>query len=187
MANLYGTPEWEKAYREMVGQRLSVVSPPYIMGSPEWVATYEKLIRESGEYKEAAKGWEGKVVIRVTANPALGLDEDSFQLLDLWHGECRFALLVPRAVGEQADYILSGELERWEAVISGALDVTKAMMQGKIKLKGDLATIVRYVRASTLLTEIASRIPTKQLSQLSSEEREQFREELRALKAEFGF
>jgi len=187
MAFVYGTPEWEKAYREMVAKRLSMAAKPYVLGSPEWVATYEQLIQESEEYRNAAKGWEGTVVIRILANPDLGLDQDSFQLLDLWHGECRSALLVPQQAGEQANYILSGELERWEAVISGSLDVTKAMMQGKIKLKGDLATIVRYVKASTLLTEIAAQIETKFLSQLSDEERELFRQELRALKAEFGF
>ncbi|WP_219854775.1 SCP2 sterol-binding domain-containing protein, partial [Candidatus Hakubella thermalkaliphila] len=187
MTYAYGTAEWEKAYLEMVEKRLATVARPYILGSPEWVATYEKMIQESQEYKEAAKGWEGTVVIHIMANPALGLPEDSYLLLDLWHGECRSVRLVPREVGVKADYILSGELERWEAVTSGALNVTKAMMQGKIKLKGSLAKIVRYVKASTLLTEIATHIETRHLSQLSDEEREQYRKELNELKAEFGF
>lgn len=183
----YGTEEWEKVYLEMVAKRLATASKPYIQGSPEWVATYEKMIQESQEYKEAAKGWEGTVVIHIMANPELGLDGDIYQLLDLWHGECRSVRLVPREVGEKADYILSGELERWEAVVAGDLDTTKAMMQGKIKLKGDLATIVRYVKASALLTEIAARIETRFLSQLSEGEREQYRKEASELRADVGF
>jgi len=187
MSYTYGTEEWEKAYLEMVAKRLATVSKPYIQGSPEWVATYEKLIQQSQEYKEAAKGWEGTVVIHIMPNPELGLDADVYQLLDLWHGECRSVRLVPQEAGEKADYILSGELARWEAVVAGDLETTKAMMQGKIKLKGDLATIVRYVKASSLLTEIAARMETKFLSQLNEEEREQYRKEASKLRAEFGF
>jgi putative sterol carrier protein len=170
----------------MVEKRLENVPRPYIMGSPEWAAAYEKLIRENKEYKKLAEGWEGTVVIHILANPELGFDQDSFMLMDLWHGDCRSVRLVPRQVGEKGDYVLSGELERWEAVNAGELDVTKAMMQGKIKLKGNLATIVRYMKASTQLTVISSSIEAKFLSRSSDAERAQFRKEFGEIRAEFG-
>jgi putative sterol carrier protein len=39
------------------------------------------------------------------------------------------------------------------------------MMQGKLKLKGDLPTIVRYVKASQELVESSTRIDTKFLDE----------------------
>ena len=186
MSYKYGTEEWEKAYQELVKERLEKFEKPYLMGTPEWVATYEKLIQEDGEYKEAAKQWEGTVVIHILANPELGLDEDSYMMMDLWHGDCRSVRLVPKDVGGNADYVLSGELERWEAVMAKELDTTKAMMQGKIKLKGDLPTIVRYVKASVRLTDISTMIGTKFISELTDQEREEFRAWMKDIRAQFG-
>lgn len=186
MAYTYGTEEWENAYQALVKARLAKVEKPYIMGTPEWVATYEKLIQEDREYKEAAQGWEGTVVIHILAKPELGLEKDTFMLMDLWHGDCRSVRLVPADVGMNGDYVLTGELERWEAVMAKELDTTKAMMQGKIKLKGNLSTIVRYVKASVRLTDLSAEIGSKFISQLNDEERSEVMAYLNEVRAEFG-
>jgi len=36
--------------------------------------------------------------------------------MDLWHGDCRSVRLVPREIGQKADFVLTGELERWQSV-----------------------------------------------------------------------
>ena len=53
---------------------------------------------------------------------------------------------------------LSGRLFSCLEVAQKELDSTKAMMQGKLKLKGDLPTIVRYTKASQEMTECTTRI-----------------------------
>ncbi len=186
MAYTYGTEEWEKAYQALVAERLATVEKPYVMGTPEWVASYEKLIQEDAVYKQAAKTWEGSVVIHILAKPELGLEKDVYMFMDLWHGDCRSVRLVPAEVGMKGNFILTGELERWEAVMSKEIDVTKAMIQGKIKLKGNLAKIVRYVKAATRLTELSTQIETKFISQLSDEERTEVMGYLNQVRAEFG-
>ncbi len=186
MAYTYGTEEWEKAYQALVEERLASVEKPYVMGTPEWVAAYEKLIQGDAEYKEAAQAWEGTVVIHILAKPELGLEKDIFMMMDLWHGDCRSVRLVPAEVGMNGDYVLTGDLERWEAVMAKELDTTKAMMQGKIKLKGNLSTIVRYVKASVRLTDLAADIGSKFLTQLSDEERGKVIDLLNEVGAEFG-
>lgn len=186
MAYTYGTDEWEKAYQEMVEDRLAKSEKPYIMGSPEWVANFEKLIQTDETYKEVAKKWEGSVVIHMLANPPVGLNQDIFVFMDLWHGDCRFARLVPKEIGQNGDYILTGELERWESVLKKELDVTKGMMQGKLKLKGHLPTIVRYVKASIRLVELAGEIDTVFFAQLSEEKRNEQIKFLGELQSTFG-
>lgn len=183
----YGTDEWEKAYQEMVEERFKKAEKPYIMGTPEWVATFEKMVQEDEEYKKVAKTWEGSVVIHILANPANGIDDDLYLFMDLWHGDCRFAKLVPKEIGANADFVLTGEMERWQSVMKKELDVTKAMMQGKVKLKGSLPTIVRYVKASIRLTDLAAQIDTRFQSELSDGERAEYIKWFMDLRAQFGF
>ncbi len=45
--------------------------------------------------------------------------------------------------------------------VTKELDATKGMLQGKLKLKGDLPTIVRYTKASQELTECTTRVPVR--------------------------
>ncbi len=175
MGYTYGTAEWEQAYQGLVEERLAGVQKPYVMGSPEWVASFEKLVQDDDNYKEVAKTWEGTVVIHILPKPEAGLDCDIFELMDLWHGDCRSVRLVPREVAEQADFVLSGDYERWQAVVKGELDVVKAMMQGKIKLKGSLPKIVRYVKASKRLVDLAAQIDTRFHTEMDDDERAQYR------------
>jgi putative sterol carrier protein len=159
MALTYGTDEWLQAYEEMVKER-SAGGPPFIVGTPEWVAKYENLVQNDADYKEAAKTWEGSVVIHILKKPEIGLDIDLYLFMDLWHGDCRFIRIVPPDAGEAGDFVITGEYERWKQVMKKELDVVKGMMQGKLKLKGDLPTIVRAVKAAVRLVELSTMIDT---------------------------
>jgi len=187
MAYVYGTEEWENAYRAMVKERFIKADKPYIMGTPEWVAAFEKLIREDDQYKEVAKTWEGSVVIHILAKLEVGLTEDIYMLMDLWHGDCRSVRMVPKETGEKADFVLTGEIERWQAVMKKELDVVKAMMQGKVKLKGSLPKIVRYVKASIRLVDLAAQIDTRFHLDISEAERQEYISWFNPLRSEFGF
>ncbi len=156
MALTYGTDEWNQAYDALVKERLDSQSKPFVMGTPEWVKQYEELIQNDAEYKEAAKTWEGSVVIKILAKPEIGLDKDLYMFMDLWHGDCRFVKIVPAEAGEAGDFVITGEYDRWKAVMSKELDTIKGMMQGKLKLKGDLPTIVRAVKAASRLVDLSA-------------------------------
>ena len=173
MSPQYGTDEWEAAYQEILQGRLKEKAPPFVQGTPEWIDAYEKLVQGGAAYKEAAAGWEGTVVLHTLAEPSIGIEEDSYMLMDLWHGECRSMRPVPPEVGEAADFILTGSYWTWKASSSGELDTNKAVMQGKIKLKGDLAKIVRYNQASTRLTELSQELGGLWFDELSSEEKKE--------------
>jgi putative sterol carrier protein len=155
MAPKYGTDEWESAYQAFLAEKTKD-PPPYTYFTPEWAALYEKTIQGDADYREAAKTWEGTVVLHVEAAPEFGIDFDIYVFMDLWHGECRSIRIVPQEAGEAGDFVITGSLERWTQVAKKELDSTKGMMQGKLKLKGDLPTIVRAVRASQRLTDLSA-------------------------------
>lgn len=186
MAFVYGTPEWEEAYKRRVAERMESEPKPFIYFTPEWADVYEKKIQEDAGYREAAKNWEGSVTLHVEQKPELGVDMDIYLLMDLWHGRCRSLRLVPREAGEKADFVISGSLERWISVGKKELDPVKGMMQGKLRLKGDLPTIVRNVKAAVSLVDLSAQMGGRYPDELGDREREGLKLMIATLGKEFG-
>jgi putative sterol carrier protein len=133
--------------------------------SAEWMTAYEDLINASTEYREAAATWEGAIAFVFEAEPDRGVPSDLWAILDLWHGECRGARLIGPEEGSSAPYVIRAPYSRWKEVLRGDLDPVKGMMQGKLGLQGDLATIVRYIRAADELVNLTTQVPTQFLDE----------------------
>jgi putative sterol carrier protein len=129
--------------------------------SEEWLKEYVERINGSPAYKEAAATWEGDVAYVIEAEPDKGVPETVWAWLDLWHGECREGKIISPEEGEKSQFLIRAPYSRWKEVIKKELDPIKGMMQGKLKLKGDLPTIVRYVKASNELVNLAQTVPTE--------------------------
>ena len=132
-----------------------------VFPSSEWLAAYVELINASPEYKQAGATWEGDLSYVIDAEPDKNVPDDTWLWMDLQHGECRAAKVVTPAEGETAQYIIRAPYTRWKEVLRGELDPVKGMMQGKLKLEGDLPTIIRDVKAANELVNIAGRVPTE--------------------------
>ena len=63
--------------------------------------------------------------------------------------------------GEASAYGIRAPYSRWREVVLGDLEPVKAMVQGKLKLRGDLANIVRHVRAAKELVHLTTLVPTE--------------------------
>lgn len=136
-----------------------------VFPSDEWVAAFVEAINGSYEYREAAAEWEGDVAFVFEAEPDKNHPEDVWGWLDLWHGECRAGRLVEPEEGERARYVIRAPYTRWKEILRGELDPVKAMMQGKLKLKGDLPTIVRHIRAANELVHLTETVSTEFLDE----------------------
>jgi putative sterol carrier protein len=139
--------------------------------SDEWLETYRQRINGSGEYRDAAATWEGDVAFLFEAEPDRGVPTDLWAWLDLWHGECRAARMVTPEEGRAAAYLIAAPYSRWKDVLAGDLDPVKGMMQGKLKLDGDLPTIIRYVRAANQLVLLTMSVPTQYLDEQPADAR----------------
>lgn len=140
--------------------------------SKEWLEVYVERINQSPEYREAAAAWEGDIAYVFEAEPDKGVPEEIWAWLDLWHGECRdskYGLTADE--GAKAKFIIRAPYTRWKEVINKELDPVKGMMQGKLKLQGDLPTIVRYVKAANELVNLAGTVPTEFVDEKGGENR----------------
>jgi len=131
-----------------------------VFPSEGWIATFRDRINASSDYREAAATWEGDIAFVFEAEPDRGVPEDLWAVLDLWHGECRSSRMTTPEEGARSAYVIRAPYSRWKDVLRGDLDPVKGMMQGKLKVQGDLATIVRYVRAANELVHLTTQVPT---------------------------
>ena len=132
-----------------------------VFASQAWFEAFVTEINASNDYRDAATDWEGDIAFRILAEPDRGVPEDMWGYLDLWHGACRGGRVIEAGEADAVAYTLTAPYSRWKEVVLGDLDPTRAMMQGKLKVRGDLATIVRYVRAANELVHLTGLVETE--------------------------
>jgi len=129
--------------------------------SSEWAKAFKDELNKSATYKTAGKGWKWTVGLVVEAEPEKHFPEAKGIVLDLFDGEARDVTVGPASEAQKSDFVITAPYSRWKEVATNQLDATKGMLQGKLKLKGDLPTIVRYTKASQEMTECTTRIPVE--------------------------
>jgi len=129
--------------------------------SQAWFDALATEINASEHYRSVAADWEGDIAFRIGAEPDRGVPHDLYGYLDLWHGACRASRVITAAEADDAAYAIDAPYSRWKDVVLGDLDPIKGMMQGKLRVRGDLPTIVRYVKASNVLVDLTTEVDTQ--------------------------
>jgi putative sterol carrier protein len=124
--------------------------------SAEWVKAFMDDLNQSKAYLDSAVNWEGDFYFTVDGGP-----EPVTLYVDLWHGKCRQAYIAGKDDGKTPAFVLSGPAEAWKKVMTKKLDPMQAMMTGQLKLKGNMAMVMKNVRAAKELVECCTRIPTE--------------------------
>ena len=129
--------------------------------SEDWAKLFKDELNQSSVYKTAAKGWKWTVGLVVEAEPDKNFPESKGVVMDLFDGTARDIHVKSASEAQQCDFVVTAPYSRWKQVATKELDATKGMLQGKLKLKGDLPTIVRYTKASQEMTECTTRVPVE--------------------------
>ncbi len=127
--------------------------------SPEWAEAFQKTLNGNEAYADAAKAWEGDILLLVlpetSTEPAPGIR------LDLYHGGCRSAEYHADARRVQSEFVYQGPRESWAKLMSQEIDPVKAILDGTFQIKGNLAKAIRFTRAAKELVETAASIPVE--------------------------
>jgi putative sterol carrier protein len=132
--------------------------------SDSWIKAMMEDLNNSQAYLESAKNWEGD--FHFVIEPGGSLDKAVTLYMDLWHGKCRDAFEVRDTAEVEAHkirpaYVLSGSPQTWKKVMTRKLDPMAAMMTGQLKLTGNMAMVMKNVRAAKELVESCTRIQTE--------------------------
>ncbi len=129
--------------------------------SPDWAKLFKDEINRSSIYRSAGKGWKWTVGLVVEGEPDKKFPHSRGVVMDLFEGEARDISVGDAGAAQKCDFVVTAPYTRWKQVATKELDATKGMLQGKLKLKGDLPTIVRYTKATQELTECTTRVPVE--------------------------
>ncbi len=130
--------------------------------SDEWAAAFRSEINKSEGYRKAGKGWQWKVGLVVEGEPDKNFPQPVGVVMDLYEGEARDVKVGSADEAQACEFVISAPYSRWKEVALKQLDPTRGMLQGKLKLKkGNLATVVRYTKASQEMTECTTRVATE--------------------------
>ena len=127
--------------------------------SDAWIKALQKEVNASEAYRQAARNWEVDFYFYVT--PGGPIKEQSAFYMDLWHGKCRDAFLVTDESTKDPVFKMSASLDVWKKVIAKELDVIQGLLIRQIKLKGNMAMIMRNVKAAQELVECCTHIETE--------------------------
>ena len=132
---------------------------PIPFPSDPWVKAMMADLNASSAYLDAAKNWEGDFYFII--EPGGSLEKPVTLYMDLFHGKCREAFEVADPDGKKPAFRLSGPVANWKKVMTKKLDPMQAMMTGQLKLQGNMAIVMRNVRAAKELVESCTRIDTE--------------------------
>lgn len=130
----------------------------YKFPSNEWIKALMDELNRSPAYAEAAATWEGDFYFLADMP---GADKPAVLYMDLWHGKCRDAYLVTDESAKTPAFRMSAPLETWKKVLTKKLDPIQGLMTGQLKLKGNMAMVMKSVKASKELVEACTRVPTE--------------------------
>ncbi len=125
-----------------------------------WIKAMMENLNASAVYLEAARNWEGDFLFVV--EPGGSLAQPVTLYMDLFHGKCREAFVVTEStVVKTPAFRLSGPVATWKKVMTRKLDPMQALITGQLKLSGNMAVVMRNVRAAKELVESCTRIETE--------------------------
>ncbi|MCL5408063.1 MAG: SCP2 sterol-binding domain-containing protein [Candidatus Thermoplasmatota archaeon] len=133
--------------------------------SEEWVKEYCKRLCESPDYNKTGKGWKDPIKFKMTEMGDLkgGTSFDSF-ILNLHDGKCDGSEMVTDPE-KTSPFELTATYANWKKIISGKINPTQAMLTGQMKVKGNIALLLRYASAAIAMVKTAQTIPTKYLGE----------------------
>jgi putative sterol carrier protein len=128
-------------------------------GSAEWVQAFHEAINSSKAYEDAAKNWEGDFYFIIEQSGAQS--KPIYMYVDLWHGKSRKAFMAEDASEMKPEFVISAPAGVWKKVIEKKLDPIQGLVTRQLKLQGNIAKIMRAVKAAQELVNCTTKVATE--------------------------
>ncbi len=114
--------------------------------SAEWFDEMINLLDKNEEYKRVGAEWEGDMILAVEAEEGK-LDTPFYYYQKPHRGEMLENYPI-NSLDEKPDvaFVLNGPYSVWKSIINGEGDAMQLMMQGKIRVKGNMQQLLRYAK-----------------------------------------
>lgn len=124
--------------------------------SKEWIDALAERLKVDEAYQNAAQGFEAVFQFIIEPEPEKGVAQRREVGIKLpecdetWEG-----------LRDDANYSMSGKYGVYLDVLSGKIGATKAITLRKLKVKGNLANLLKYKRAIDRYVEVLGEVPAE--------------------------
>jgi putative sterol carrier protein len=129
--------------------------------SPQWLDAWVELANADQAFRTAGAGWDGAVGGVIGADAVAGVGDDLYFRLTgrdgRWYEQTLAAddRLVAGTV-----FTIRAPYEAWKSVIRQELHPVTGIVQGRLRLRGQLSTVLRWTHALVIMTKLAGRLGT---------------------------
>ncbi|MFX0090144.1 MAG: SCP2 sterol-binding domain-containing protein [Candidatus Hodarchaeota archaeon] len=128
-----------------------------LLGCEEYLKEAKKRINEDDTYAELAKNVKDSYLLVFQPEANKGVQEKLVvgftivdgKITDIWTGE------------RQTSFILSANYGAFVDILTGKLNVNRAFISRKLKVKGSLPRLLKTSKATERLVEVLRTIPTE--------------------------
>ncbi len=131
-----------------------------VFPSYEWMETLVEMLNDNEEYKKAAATYEGVMALLIKAEEGK-LDEDMLGYVHPYHGQIIDYGIWDDLEGKDPMFIIYAPYSTWKSVVKGEIDPMGAIMKGKIKIKGDMAQLLKRTQGSQIMMEAMKQLDTQ--------------------------
>ncbi|HUF38932.1 MAG TPA: SCP2 sterol-binding domain-containing protein [Anaerolineales bacterium] len=128
-----------------------------IFPSPEWLNDLHNNLNSDSKYGEVARKWEGDISLIIESD--VRFRDTVILYLDLWHGRSRAVEYVVHPDQKPAAFVISAPFSNWLRILQGDLNPVQAMATMKLKVRGNMAYIMRNVPTVLDFTRVAQETP----------------------------
>ena len=132
---------------------------PIPFATDAWIKRLGEECNNSETYRQAAKNWEGDLYVIV--EPEGRLQQPVYMYIDLYHGQCRQAFVPADPATLTPEFYISGPVSVWKAIAEKKLDPMKALFTRQISLKGNMAKVMKNVKAANELVNCTTKFETE--------------------------
>lgn len=129
--------------------------------SPQWVAAWAELANADQAFRSAGAGWDGAVGGVIEADTAAGVGESLYLRLTgkdgCWH---EHALAADDRLVADTVFTIRAPYKEWKSVVRQELHPVAGMVQGRLRLRGQLSAFLRWAHALVIMTRLAGRLDT---------------------------
>lgn len=124
--------------------------------SKEWIDTLAERLKADEEYQKAAVGFDAIFQFIVEPEPEKGIpDRREVGIVlptcdETWEG-----------MRDDANYTMSGRYGVYVDVLTGKIGATRAIAMRKLKVKGNLANLLKYKRAIDRYVEVLGEVESE--------------------------
>lgn len=111
--------------------------------SDDWVQSLMDKLNTDEKYAQVARNWEGDMIFLI--EPGGEVTGTTRYYLDLWHGKCRGASVLPLDQEAKATFTLKAPYDNYVRLLKGEIEPMQALLTRKIGVQGNMAVLMRSV------------------------------------------